>query len=118
MESIIFEHQFEIDSKKDYFDFMPVMSMVAKLELPTGTGPFDTKFVSWKTHRSYHFLWTINYGTKVIIEKSPFIDPELLEIEKKTCRIASCEMVFESVAARLLHEQEFKDSILLYKFWC
>ena len=42
---------------------------------------------------------------------SPFINPELLEIEKKTCRIASCEMVFESVAARLLHEQEFKDSI-------
>lgn len=39
---------------------------------------------------------------------SPFVNPDLLEIEKKTCRIASCEMVFESVAARLLHEQEFK----------
>ena len=47
----------------------------------------------------------------VFILSSPFINPELLEIEKKTCRIASCEMVFESVAARLLHEQEFKESI-------
>ena len=49
---------------------------------------------------------------KVFILSSPFINPELLEIEKKTCRIASCEMVFESVAARLLHEQEFKEPIL------
>ena len=47
----------------------------------------------------------------VFILESPFINPELLEIEKKTCRIASCEMVFESVAARLLHEQEFKELI-------
>ena len=50
----------------------------------------------------------------VFILESPFINPELLEIEKKTCRIASCEMVFESVAARLLHEQEFKELIHTY----
>ena len=50
----------------------------------------------------------------VFILESPFINPELLEIEKKTCRIASCEMVFESVAARLLHEQEFKELIPTY----
>ena len=56
----------------------------------------------------------------VFILQSPFINPELLEIEKKTCRIASCEMVFESVAARLLHEQEFKESIFVnqtHNFW-
>ena len=41
----MFEHRFEIDSKKDYFDFMPVMSMVVKLELLTGIGPYDTKFL-------------------------------------------------------------------------
>ena len=62
-------------------------------------------------------IWDVfNYVTNitlVFIPQSPFINPELLEIEKKTCRIASCEMVFESVAARLLHEQEFKELIFV-----
>ena len=59
-----------------------------------------------------HQLLVNNMFNMVFILESPFINPELLEIEKKTCRIASCEMVFESVAARLVHEQEFKEWIV------